>query len=201
MCVLFRNAILDKIASGKVTTAFRYWRRPTVKAGGRLRTPVGELAIETVERCAPEDISERDARAAGFEGKAHLLRELERRDDSSLYRITFHLRGADPRVALREQAHLSAGELAGVTTKLARLDRAAGDHPWTQRLLQAIAEQPAVRAGDVAAALGVDKDVLKRHVRKLKELGLTESLAQGYRLSPRGQAVLATFGRRKAATS
>jgi len=28
-------------------------------------------------------------------------------------------------------------------------------------------------------------------VRKLKELGLTESLERGYRLSPRGRAVLA----------
>ena len=30
----------------------------------------------------------------------------------------------------------------------------------------------------------------KRDVRKLKELGLTESLDVGYRLSPRGRAVL-----------
>ena len=28
----------------------------------------------------------------------------------------------------------------------------------------------------------------KRNVRKLKELGLTESLEVGYRLSPRGEA-------------
>jgi ribosomal protein S19E (S16A) len=36
-------------------------------------------------------------------------------------------------------------------------------------------------------------DVLsfKRRVRQLKELGLTESLEVGYRLSPRGRAVLA----------
>jgi hypothetical protein len=30
----------------------------------------------------------------------------------------------------------------------------------------------------------------KRDVRKLKELGLTESLEVGYRLSPRGAALL-----------
>jgi hypothetical protein len=31
-------------------------------------------------------------------------------------------------------------------------------------------------------------------VRKLKELGLTESLEVGYRLSPRGRALLARLG-------
>jgi len=38
----------------------------------------------------------------------------------------------------------------------------------------------------------VDTDVprFKRRVRQLKELGLTESLEVGYRLSPRGRAVL-----------
>ena len=34
----------------------------------------------------------------------------------------------------------------------------------------------------------------KRDVRRLKELGLTESLEVGYRLSPRGRALLARLG-------
>jgi len=37
---------------------------------------------------------------------------------------------------------------------------------------------------------------LKLHIRRLKELGLTISLAVGYRLSPRGAAYLAA-GRAK----
>jgi hypothetical protein len=37
-----------------------------------------------------------------------------------------------------------------------------------------------------------------RYVRKLKELGLTESLEVGYRLSPRGQVVLDAARRRQA---
>ena len=43
----------------------------------------------------------------------------------------------------------------------------------------------------------VDEDVppFKRRVRRLKELGLTESLEVGYRLSPRGRAVLEWIGR------
>ena len=40
-------------------------------------------------------------------------------------------------------------------------------------------------------AVGRDTLAFKANVRKLKGLGLTESLAVGYRLSPRGVAVLA----------
>jgi hypothetical protein len=46
----------------------------------------------------------------------------------------------------------------------------------------------------LARALGAEKMRFKQDVRKLKELGLTESLEVGYRLSPRGQAVLALLG-------
>jgi hypothetical protein len=38
--------------------------------------------------------------------------------------------------------------------------------------------------------LDQEKDVFKLNVRKLKRLGLTESLEVGYRLSPRGIAFL-----------
>jgi predicted DNA-binding transcriptional regulator YafY len=48
-----------------------------------------------------------------------------------------------------------------------------------------------VRAAELAAELGLETQPFKRDVRKLKELGLTESLEVGYRLSPRGAAFLA----------
>jgi len=40
----------------------------------------------------------------------------------------------------------------------------------------------------------------KANVRKLKALGLTESLEVGYRLSPRGEALLSFVGQRPAGT-
>jgi hypothetical protein len=55
-------------------------------------------------------------------------------------------------------------------------------------VLDLIARNPGVRAPDLAAGLGLETLPFKRDVRKLKELGLTESLEVGYRLSPRGQA-------------
>ena len=57
-------------------------------------------------------------------------------------------------------------------------------------MLQAIGDQPEVRAADLAPQLGRERLPFKLDVRKLKELGLTESLPRGYRLSPRGHAVL-----------
>jgi hypothetical protein len=52
-----------------------------------------------------------------------------------------------------------------------------------------------VRAGDLADDFGAEKADFKLDVRKLKGLGLTESLKVGYRLSPRGAVVLERWGR------
>ena len=54
-----------------------------------------------------------------------------------------------------------------------------------------------MRAADLAEAVGRERLPFKRDVRKLKELGLTESLETGYRLSPRGRALMEGAGGRK----
>jgi hypothetical protein len=54
-----------------------------------------------------------------------------------------------------------------------------------------------VPAADLAETLGRQRMPFKLDVRKLKELGLTESLRPGYRLSPRGESVLARMGERR----
>ena len=54
-----------------------------------------------------------------------------------------------------------------------------------------IAANPATLAQDLADEIGVERDVSKRRIRQLKEIGLTESLRIGYRLSPRREAYLA----------
>lgn len=50
-----------------------------------------------------------------------------------------------------------------------------------------------MRAGNLAAKIGQETVVFKINARKLKNLGLSESLGTGYRLSPRGRAVLKAF--------
>jgi hypothetical protein len=188
--MLFPQRFHAGLADGSVTLAFRRWRRPSVRAGGRQRTPAGELAIDAVDEVALDDIGGDDARRAGYADRDELLRELARRPDGTLYRIAFHLAGPDPRLALRDQADLSDDDWRAIESRLARLDRASRHGPWTATVLRLVADRPAVRAGDLAAALGRDKLPFKTDVRKLKEMGLTESLEVGYRLSPRGRAVL-----------
>jgi hypothetical protein len=114
------------------------------------------------------------------------LRELGARE-GTLYRIAFHLKGPDTRIALREQADLSTEDVRGIDEGLARMDR---DGPWTLSTLKLISEQPGRRAADLATVMGSETLPFKLRVRKLKELGLTESLEVGYRLSPRGRAFL-----------
>ncbi|HKY66017.1 MAG TPA: hypothetical protein VJM49_06590 [Acidimicrobiales bacterium] len=181
------------LADGSITLAFRRWRRPAAKAGGRQRTPIGELAIDAVEAVEAADVTDADARSAGYRDRGELLGELDRFGpaDGTIYRIALHLAGPDPRVALRERAEVTDDEWAQITARLERLDRLSRHGPWTATVLRLIAERPAVRAPDLAASLGRETQPFKTDVRKLKELGLTESLEVGYRLSPRGRTVLA----------
>jgi hypothetical protein len=186
--MLFTQDDMRRIAAGEITLALRRWRRPTVKAGGALRTRVGVLAIESVDVVEPEQVTDADAGRAGRPDRSALLASV--RGDGRLYRIAFHLAGPDPRIALRERADLSAEDRAELDRRLARLDAASRHGPWTGRVLRLIADRPGTRAADLAAELGREKLPFKADVRKLKELGLTESLQVGYRLSPRGRAYL-----------
>ncbi|MCY1056784.1 hypothetical protein [Nannocystis sp. SCPEA4] len=180
--MLIKLAILDKIAGGSVTLQFRRWRRPTVRAGGTLRTPRGVLAIVSVEPIALAKLTAAEAKLAGHPSLAALRAELGAHE-GTIYRIELRPAGADPRVALREEVP-DAAQLAELRAALERL-------PWAEALLRTIAARPAVRAPDLAAEAGLPTPNFKARVRRLKELGLTESLEVGYRLSPRGQALLA----------
>jgi hypothetical protein len=190
--VLIKRPVLDGIVAGRIDVAFRRWRRPTVKTGGKLRTAVGELAVVRVDAISERQITASDASRAGYASRADLLRELASyRDDGQLYRIELRLAGPDPRVALRERAQLSADETAELRRRLERFDASSTHGPWTMETLELIERRPATLAADIAASVGREKAPFKADVRKLKELGLTESLDVGYRLSPRGRAFLA----------
>lgn len=188
--MLIPVATLERIAAGEVTLAFRRWRKPTVKAGGTLRTAVGVLSIDAVDPCPVDKITEAEARAAGHDTREALLAELLRRD-GDIYRIALSPAGADPRVALRENGALSPAEAASIAARLDGYDRRSPTGPWTRGVLALIGSNEGLAAAELAARLGVEKLALKANVRKLKELGLTESLDTGYRLSPRGRAFLA----------
>ncbi|MFC6879515.1 MULTISPECIES: hypothetical protein [Actinomadura] len=191
--MLFKQKVLEGIADGSVTLAFRRWKRCAVRPGSRLRTGAGVVEIDSVAEVAEDAVTPEDVRRAGYASLEELRKELARYPDGALYRIGLRLAGPDPRTALRERGVLDAREAAEVRRELARIDKAGRRGPWTANLLRLIQELPATPAAVLAERLGRDTAALKRDVRRLKELGLTESLGTGYRLSPRGTAVVSTL--------
>jgi hypothetical protein len=187
--VLISPATAAGIADGSVTLAFRRWDRPRMRPGSTQRTGAGVVRIETLDEVDPATLTEDDAVRAGVRSLAELHRLLGRRDGAHVYRMEIRPAGPDPRVALREQAELTADERRAVDDRLDRWDGARAA-PWTRDLLRLIADNPGVRAPDLAASLGRETLAFKRDVRRLKELGLTCSLAVGYEISHRGRAYL-----------
>src|SRR3954447_25757689 len=186
--VLFRLEELERIRAGEITRTYRRWRSPRAKAGSTQRTRLGVLAIDAVDRVDARSISDADAQAAGSQSRAALLKRLAGRE-GDVYRIDLSWAGADPRVELRRR-RATGEELAGLVARLERIDARSPRGPWTWELLELIRDNEGVRAVELAGGIGRDKLPFKRDVRKLKELGLTESLEVGYRLSPRGRALL-----------
>jgi hypothetical protein len=187
--LLFKQEHWAGLADGTITLAFRKWNRANAKAGRRVRFAGGYLMIDGVRVVDEAKLTKTDATRAGFDSVAALRAQLAEFGDGDLYRIELHWDGPDERVALRDDDDLTDDEVAAIRARLAKLDKASTRGPWTATVLQLVADRPAVRAPDLAASLGLETLVFKRDVRKLKALGLTESLTVGYRISPRGQRV------------
>jgi hypothetical protein len=186
--VLLRNDALEKIRSGRITLVFRRWERARVRVGTRLRTAIGLVEVRSVDTV--DEVTDADARSAGYDSVDALRTNIPGDAAHPLFRMEVGYAGPDPRIALRERRP-PAAELAELIAALDRMDRTGPRGPWTGTVLGIIADHPAIRAGDLFAGAGYpDLRTFKRDVRRLKELGLTESLEVGYRLSPRGAAVL-----------
>src|SRR5262245_26539350 len=137
--MLFRHDILQGIAEGRVTLAFKRWRRVPPANGSTLRSPVGVLRLDRVTVVEEGDITTEDVRRTGLsvdELRASIAGE------GTLLRIELRLAGEDPRIALRDRLPDPA-ELEATVAKLARIDAVCAA-PWTTRYLQLIADQPGV---------------------------------------------------------
>jgi hypothetical protein len=187
--VLIKDEVVEKIRAGEITVLFRRWSRPGAKAGGTQMTQGGVVGIDTVEIVTDNEITDLDARGAGYASVDDLLANLNYRDDP-IYRLRVYWVGEDPRIALRENADLTDAELDELIAKLDKMDRTSKRGAWTQSYLEVIESMPATYSGLLANYLGISQADFKPWVRKLKALGLTESLERGYRLSPRGQKVV-----------
>lgn len=187
--MMIRPAELAAIKAGTIDLAFRRWARPRVVVGTRMRTGVGLIEVTSVEQVSVSSLRAEDARRAGAASLTALKQALAARSADPAWRIGLAYAGADPREALRATVP-DAAEIAEINARLDRLDASSAYGAWTRATLDLIDLHPTVRAPDLAAQVGRDTADFKKDVRKLKELGLTESLAIGYLLSPRGEAVV-----------
>ena len=101
--LLMKKIYFDAIRSGAKTTTLRYWRSCRIRAGSVHRVPgLGNVRIDEVRCIEPQDLTDADARADGFENVIELKRALERmyppesRRNRKLYQIHFTLLPADP---------------------------------------------------------------------------------------------------------
>jgi hypothetical protein len=193
--MLFPKRLWPGIADGTISLAFRRWERPRARPGARHRTPAGVIEIDAVQAVDPAAITDAEARRAGA-ADGNEIRAILARRSGTHYRVAFHFVGADPRIELRAADRLPDAAWAELAAELERIDRATRRGPWTIATLRLIGERPAVAAADLAAAVGRERLPFKADVRRLKELGLTESLRPGYRLSPRGAGLLEFLSRR-----
>ena len=209
--------IAQGVREGSIRLAYRRWEEPRVRAGGTQLTSAGIVRFDAiVEVTDTATITDADARAAGFANAAELRSRLavtvpeersgaQRRNaprragpraskgGDRIFRIALSWVGEDPRVELRA-AVPDAAELAGVTAAVAELDASRRGGPWTRQILEWIRDHPGVISTELATLLGREVLPMKADIRRLKALGLTESLRVGYRLSPRGVVYLESLG-------
>ena len=121
--MLIRRPTLERIVAGEIDTAFRRQRRPTVKAGGTLRTAIGILDILEVEPVVEGEITVEDAMRAGFASVADLLAAMPAKEDARVYRVRLRpATGPDPRELLRADDALDDEALVDLRRRLDRLD-------------------------------------------------------------------------------
>ena len=75
--MLLKLELLEQIKAGKVDLVFRRWSRPSVKAGGTLKTKLGVMQIGAIDDMDPAEVTEADARRAGFRDVADFRRWLD----------------------------------------------------------------------------------------------------------------------------
>jgi hypothetical protein len=188
--MLFKQGHLEGIRSGKIKLAFRKWKVAAVKGGSLVKTSVGLIQIVDITQINTDEITAADAKQAGFESLEKLLAQLNAVTEGRIFRIRVRYHGEDPRMALREQVTLTDDAFAVLKERLQRLDHHSKQGAWTRQLLELIRDNPRLRAADLAAKTGREKEWLKLNVRKLKNIGLTISHDPGYTLSPLGETFL-----------
>ena len=198
--LLFQKRFHAGLVDGSIRLTFRRWAKSHVRPGGRYRChPIGVLEVDRVDRVRVQEITEDDARAAGFTSRDELIGFMSDAaagpvaPDTEVWRVALHHGGDGDRVEIALDDQLSPKDVETLARRLERLGE------WTIPTLRLIGRRPRVAASKLAASVGRERDPFKIDVRKLKRLGLTQSFEVGYELSPRGRALLRGLPRRRKA--
>jgi hypothetical protein len=139
--VLFEKRFWSGIADGTITLTFRRWKRIQVVAGRSYRTAGGIINVTSIKVVEAASITRVDAHSAGYDSEADLIDKLRGGPEQPIYRIQF-VRSTQPdlRAELAARVDLSGDDIANVSRRLERLDRASRHGPWTRATLDLIAE-------------------------------------------------------------
>lgn len=83
--MLLKLALLEDIKAGKVDVIFRRWNRPTVKPGGTLKTKLGLLSIKSITDMSADEVTDADAKRAGFKDVPDFRKWLDTMKEGSLF--------------------------------------------------------------------------------------------------------------------
>jgi len=194
--MLFQRRFHERIRSGEITCTVRIWQRPHAKLGGRYSLGGGAIVVDEVHEIGLDEITAALARRCGFTSLVDLLKTAKHGAGERVFVIDFHYDGTSGARPTPERGVVSAEELAELVQRLEAMDGRSKIGAWTLATLRAIEARPGVLAAKLARSLGRPRDEFKRDVRKLKTLGLTFSLDIGYRLTPKGEALLASLSNR-----
>src|SRR5262245_16643588 len=194
--MLFKSDLHGRIRSCEIGCTVRSWQRPHAKVGGRYALGGGAVVVDKIQETNLDEITPALARKCGFPSLVELLKIAKHGAGERVFVIDFHYDGGAGARAKPETTAVSADQLAQLVRRLAAMDRRSKIGAWTVATLRAIEARPGVLSTKLARSLGRPRDEFKRDVRKLKNLGLTFSLEIGYRLTPKGEALLASLSRR-----
>ncbi len=192
--MLFKQKHLAAIKSGKISLAFRKWKILSVKPNEIFKTEIGRMKIGSIQKIQLEDITNENAQKAGFTSDEALKKLLSEQKEGTIYEIEVSYLDDQKVVIVNEHGKLDQAEYLAIKEDLEMLDKKSKIGKWTRKTMQLIAENPHMKAADLAKLARKEKEWLKVNVRKLKSLGLTESHEPGYSLTVLGFRYLNSIG-------
>jgi len=193
--LLFARTDRVGVKAGKITVAFRNWETPRVSPGKAYRShDLGLVFVERAEKVPISAINEHDARQAGARSLKSLLNGFMRRHPDCnprtdhCVRIEFRYIGDTEADSQRgSETRLTRDELDEIGRGVEAIDQRAKGAGSALEVLGILARQEWSTSRELAAAVTMNTDQVKRRMALLKREALVESSSQqGYRLTPRG---------------